>query len=168
MTMTPGLRKLGLTVHVLSSVGWLGAVATFLALAIAGLAGRGGADGLVAYVAMDRITHWVIVPFCWASLLTGVVQSLGTPWGLFRYYWVLIKLAMTALGTVGLLVHTRAIRYAAGLAAAGSFGTEGDPVRAQLVVTAAAAVVLLLVATALSVFKPRGLTPYGIRKQREE
>jgi hypothetical protein len=163
MTMAPGFRKLGLTAHVLASVGWLGAVAAFLALAIAGLTGRGGATPVATYVAMDRITQWVIVPLCWASLLTGVVQSLGTPWGLVRYYWVLLKLAMTVFCTVGLLLHTRAIRYAAGLAMAGSLGTEADPVRIQLVVTAGAAVVLLLAATVLSVYKPRGLTPYGLR-----
>ncbi len=35
--MTPGLRKFARTAHVTSSVGWLGAVAGFLALAAAGL-----------------------------------------------------------------------------------------------------------------------------------
>lgn len=35
--MTPALRKLNLTAHITSSVGWLGAVASFLALSIAGL-----------------------------------------------------------------------------------------------------------------------------------
>ena len=35
--MTPGLRKFALTTHVTSSVGWLGAVGAFLALAIAGV-----------------------------------------------------------------------------------------------------------------------------------
>lgn len=166
--MTPALRKLGLTAHVLVSVGWLGAVAAFLALAIAGLTGREGGSSLAVYLAMDRITQWVIVPFCWASLLTGVVQSLGTPWGLLRYYWVLLKLGLTGFGTIGLLVHTRAIRYAADLAAMGASGTEMGLVRIQLVMTAAAAMVLLLVATVLSVYKPRGLTPYGIRRQRGE
>jgi hypothetical protein len=39
MAMTPRLRKFALTAHVTSSVGWLGAVAAFLALAVAGLTG---------------------------------------------------------------------------------------------------------------------------------
>jgi hypothetical protein len=38
MTLTPGLRKFALTAHVVSSVGWLGAVVAFLALAVVGLA----------------------------------------------------------------------------------------------------------------------------------
>jgi hypothetical protein len=37
MTMAPRLRKFGLTGHVDSSVGWLGAVSSFLALAVTGL-----------------------------------------------------------------------------------------------------------------------------------
>ena len=40
--------------------------------------------------------------------------------------------------------------------------------RIQLVANAAAALVALLVAATLSVYKPRGLTKYGLRKQRVE
>jgi hypothetical protein len=164
--MSASLRKLGLTAHVLASVGWLGAVAAFLALAIVGLTSGNGPKAIAAYLAMDGITRSVIVPFCVASLITGIIQSLGTPWGLVRYYWVLLKLGLTVSGTVGLLLHTQAIRYAAGMAATGSFGADADQVRVQLVLTAGAAIVLLFVATVLSVYKPRGLTPYGLSKQK--
>jgi hypothetical protein len=78
MIMTPGLRKLGLTAHVVSSVGWLGAVAAFLALSVVGLTRRDGPSVCAAYLAMDRVTWLVIVPLCVASLFTGIVQSLGT------------------------------------------------------------------------------------------
>jgi hypothetical protein len=166
--MSASLRKLGLTAHVLASVGWLGAVAAFLALAIVGLTSGNGPKAVAAYLAMDGITRSVIVPLCMASLITGIVQSVGTPWGLVRYYWVLLKLGLTVFGTVGLLLHTGAIRYAAGIAATGSFGANAEEVRLQLVVTAGAAVVLLVVATVLSVYKPRGMTPYGLGKQRGE
>ena len=168
MNVSAGIRKLGLTAHVLSSVGWLGAVAAFLALAIVGLTGGQEQTAMASYLAMDRITRSVIVPLCWASLLTGIVQSLGTPWGLVRYYWVLLKLGLTAFGTVGLMLHTKAIRSAAGIAATRSFGADADEVRIQLVATAGAAIALLLAATVLSVYKPRGLTPYGLAKQRGE
>ena len=130
--MSASLRKLGLTAHVLASVGWLGAVAAFLALAIVGLTSGNGPKAIAAYLAMDGITRSVIVPFCVASLITGIVQSLGTPWGLVRYYWVLLKLGLTVFGTVGLLLHTAAIRYAAGIAATGSFGADAKEVRVQL------------------------------------
>ena len=39
-----------------------------------------------AYLAMDLIGWFVIVPLSLASLLTGLVQALGTTWGLFRHY----------------------------------------------------------------------------------
>src|SRR5918997_572837 len=102
MTLAPPLRKLALTAHVTTSVGWLGAVAAFLALAIAGLAGDDGPTVRRAYVGAEVITWAVIVPLCLASLVTGVVQSLGTSWGLVRHWWVLIKLALTVVAT-GLL-----------------------------------------------------------------
>jgi len=52
MTMTPGLRKFALTAHVTSSVGWLGAVAGFLALAVAGLTNHDGQLVRGLYLAM--------------------------------------------------------------------------------------------------------------------
>lgn len=75
MTMTPRVRKLALTAHVMSSVGWLGAVACFLALAIAGLTSGEDQRLRAATLAMDVTCRWVIVPLSLASLLTGLVCS---------------------------------------------------------------------------------------------
>jgi len=86
MTMTPQFRKFALTAHVTSSVGWFGAVAGFLALAITGLVGHDAHRVQAAYVAMELISWLVIVPLSLASLVTGFVQALGTPWGLLRHY----------------------------------------------------------------------------------
>ena len=84
MTMTPGPRKLMLTLHVTSSVGWIGAISCFLALAIAGLASEDVLTARAAYIAIN-LTYWyVIVPLGLASPLTGLVSSLGTEWGLVR------------------------------------------------------------------------------------
>src|SRR4051794_30986768 len=76
MTMTPRLRKLALTVHVTASVGWLGAVAASLALAVAGLTSQDAHTVRAAYLAMEWTGWFVLVPFSLASLLTGLVQSL--------------------------------------------------------------------------------------------
>lgn len=169
MLMTPRLRKLALTAHVTSSVGWLGSVAAFLALAVAGLVSHDTQKVRAAYLAMDLVTWFVIVPLCLASLLTGLVQSLGTAWGLFRHYWVLVKLLLTVLATIILLLHTQAISYVAAIAAKAAL-SSGDlsRLRVQLVADAGAALLVLLVATVLSVYKPRGMTRYGQRKQYEE
>ncbi len=167
MTMSPGLRKLALTVHVTVSVGWFGAVAGFLALAVAGLISEDGQTVRGSYVAMDLVTRFVIVPFCLASLLTGVVQSLGTPWGLFRHYWVVIKLLLTVLSTVILLVHTQPISYLAEVAAETTLSSaDHRDLRIQLIADASVALVVLLVATVLAVYKPRGTTRYGRRRQQ--
>ena len=165
MNMTPGARKLALTAHVTSSVGWLGAVLAFLALALAGLR-CDEALGRAAYVSLNLMTWAVIVPLSVLSLATGLLESLGTPWGLVRHYWVLVKLVLTVLATLLLLLHTRPIGWMAHAAMhAVPLTTDLTRLRIQLVVDAAGATVVLLGATVLSVYKPRGLTPYGVRRQ---
>jgi len=164
--MTPGARRFGLTAHVTASLGWLGAVASFLALAVAGLTSRDAQMVRAAYLAMDLCTWYVIVPLCVASLVTGVVQSLGTSWGLFRHYWVVMKLVLTLLSTAALLLHTQPISYMAAAAAATSLApADLGKLRLQLVADASAALFVLLVATALGVYKPRGVTSYGRRSE---
>ncbi|MGW0732005.1 hypothetical protein [Streptomyces sp. NPDC002851] len=166
--MPPRLRKLALTTHVLTSVGWAGAVTVFLALAVVGLTGQDARQVRGAYLAMEVATWYVIVPLAFASLLTGIVQSLGTSWGLVRHYWVLAKLLLTVAATALLLLHTQPVGAVADLAATTTLA-DGDlgGLRIQLVADAAAALAVLLAATGLAVFKPRGLTRYGWRKQQE-
>ena len=162
MLMTSSVRKLALTTHVTSSVGWFGAVASFLVLAIVGVTSQNAQIVRVAYIAMELLTWGVIVPFSLATLLTGIVQSLGTTWGLFRYYWIVAKLALTILATVILLVHTQPIGRVAALAAERVLSSADlHQLRIQLIADAGAAMVALLVATTLSVYKPWGLTSYG-------
>jgi len=162
MLMTSSVRKLALTTHVTSSVGWFGAVASFLVLALVGVTSQNAQTVRVAYLAMELVTWGVIVPFSLATLLTGIVQSLGTTWGLFRYYWIVAKLALTILATVILLVHTQPIGRVAALAAERVLSSADlHQLRIQLIADAGAAMVALLVATTLSVYKPWGLTSYG-------
>ena len=169
MPMTPRIRKFALTAHVTSSVGWLGAVAGFLALAVTGLSGQDAQMVRAAYLAMELIGWFIIVPLSLASLLTGLVQSVGTTWGLFRHYWVLIKLLITVLATILLLVHMQPVGHLARVVAATTLASgELAGLRVQLVADAGAALVALLVATTLSVYKPRGMTQYGWRKYHEE
>ena len=167
--MTPPLRKLLLTAHITVSVGWFGAVAAFLALAIAGLTSQDAQTVRSAYLAMDVTARFVIVPLSFAPLLTGPVLSLGTPWGLFRHYWVLAKLLITILSTIIMQVHLRPISVLAAAAAQTAlFGADLHGLQVQMVIAAAAALVALLAATTLGVYKPRGMTPYGWRKQQEQ
>lgn len=162
MMMSPAIRRLSLTVHLTFSVGWLGAVAAFLALAIVGVTSPN--DQLVrgAYLATWSITWYVIIPMCIAALLTGIVQSLGTPWGLFRHYWVVAKLGLTVVATALLLLHTGPIAEVAGFAAGSTLAyADPRPIRLQLIGDAAAALFVLFLTTVLSVYKPWGPTPLG-------
>lgn len=167
--MKPRLRKLSLTAHVTSSVGWLGAVATFLALSVTGLTSQEAQMVRSAYLAMELTASFVIVPLSLASLITGLIQSLGTKWGLFRHYWIMAKLLINILCTVVLVLHMQPITHLAGVAAETALSSaDFRETRIQLVANAGAALLALLVATALAVYKPRGLTRYGWRKQREQ
>ena len=167
--MPPNLRKFVRTGHIVVTVGWLGTVAAFLALAVAGLASPDTQIVRASYLAMDLIARFVIVPLSVIPLLlTGPLLSLGTPWGLFRHYWIIVKLVINFLSTAILLIHLRPIRYMAQVAAAGTITSADRPAQIQLVAAAAAGLLALLVATGLAVFKPRGMTVYGWRKQYAE
>lgn len=164
--MASALRRFTFTAHITSSVGWLGAVIAFLALAVIGLTSRDEATVRGAYLVMAPAAWFVLVPLAHASLLSGIVISLGTPWGLIRHYWVVLKLLITAFATVILLIYMGTFRQMAGVAA--------DPtVELGLVrnlspaLHATLALVLLVVATVLGVYKPFGMTPYGSRRQAE-
>lgn len=168
--MTPRMRKFGLTAHITVSVAWIGAVVSFLVLSIAGLRSQDPEIVRGAYLAMDLIGEFVIVPLSFAALATGVIQSLGTPWGLFRHYWILLKLVLTIGATFLLLLHQfNAVAVAARSVSATPAGTlpEMGKLGVQLVGDAAGAIVVLLVITVLAVYKPWGRTRYGQRKERE-
>jgi len=168
MMMSSGLRRFALTAHVTSSVGLLGSIAAFLALAVAGLTSRDAQMVRAVYPAMDLIARFVIVPLALAALLTGIVQSLGTPWGLFRHYWVLVKLLLTVFADIVLLGRMTLIGDAVRLATAMTLPqAELRQAGIQLVVHAAGGLLVLLVPAILSVYKPPGSTRYGLRKRNE-
>ncbi|MEO8315738.1 MAG: hypothetical protein ABI645_13205 [Pseudomonadota bacterium] len=152
--------------HITTSVGLLGSVAVFLALALVGLSTQDAQIIRAVYLGMQLVARLVIVPLAFAALLIGIVQSLGTPWGLFRHYWVLLKLLLTALATIILLMKLDLIVYAARMAAE-TVLRQADLHAAglQLAVHAAGGLVVLLVPAMLSVYKPMGLTPYARRGQ---
>jgi hypothetical protein len=165
MIMTPGIRKFALTAHLTCSVGWLGAVMAYLALVVAALISQESGTLQAVWIAMEVIGWYVIVPLALASLLTGLVMALGTQWGLFRHYWVLLSLLLTILATVVLLAHMQTVsdvaRIAAETPSAAVNGLSSELVHAGV------GMLVLLVIQVLNIYKPRGMTPYGWRKQRE-
>ena len=170
-TMTPGLRKFALTAHITSSVGWLGAAVGFLAHAIASLTVQDANMVRAAYQIMELTGWFVLVPLSIASLVTGLVQSLGTKWGLFRHYWVLAKFLLTVFATIILLTFMQGFAQLADVAAqsAVSSGDVGGHHRgaASPVIHAAGGLLVLIACVTLSVYKPWGKIGYG-RKQGQE
>ena len=170
--MTPAFRKLTITSHITFSVGWLGATAAFLVLSIAGLTSHNAEVVRGAYLSMDLISRSLIIPMCFAAVGTGLLQALGTPWGLFRYYWIVLKFGLAIFATFALLVHqfvamAEAAKRVSGATAETLFSADFGPLKTELVRAPSLAIVLLLVVTTLGVYNPGGLTRYGQRKQQE-
>lgn len=167
MTFAPGLRRFTFTTHVTSSLGWVGAVIVFLALAIIGLTSHDETTVRGVYLVMAPAAWFVLVPLAHASLLSGIALSVGTRWGVFRHYWVVAKLVITLFSTVILLIYMGTFRQMAGVAAdpVVELGLVRNP---SPMVHAMLALFLLLAATVLGVYKPFGLTPYGSRVQAQE
>ncbi|MDP8997974.1 MAG: hypothetical protein M3O03_13395 [Pseudomonadota bacterium] len=165
MIMPPFLRKFALIVHVTSSVGLLGSIAAFLALAIVGFSSANDQTIRACYLAMQIAAKFVIVPLAFAALLTGIIQSFGTTWGLFQHYWVLMKLLLTIFATTILLIKMALISEAARLASETILPrAELHAAGLQLVVHAAGGLCVLLLPMFLSIYKPQGRTRYGWRK----
>lgn len=153
--------------HVSTSVGWIGAVTCFVALAIAGATSRRSETVQAAYLAMELICWSVIVPLSVASPVFGVMQALGTPWGLLRHYWIVVKLLVTVFCTAVLLLHMLPTTELANAAAQGKLaaGAEQD-LRVQLIADSIVAFVALLFTMVLSIYKPVGLTARGYAAAR--
>lgn len=157
--MKPPLRRLGLALHIALSVGWLGAVAAFLTLAIGSLS-RDEQLARACYLSMLVVARAALVPLSIGTLVSGVVQSLGTKWGLFRHWWILVKLVLAVLATAALLLHeATALKDAAKLAADAGAAVHSGRLRElgiQLLADASGAALVLVAALAISIYKPWG------------
>ena len=159
--MTTRSQKLALLAHITFSVGWLGSVIPYLALAIAALTSRDDQMVRAACVSMQFIGWFVIVPLSLAALISGLVQSLGSRWGLIRYWWIVAKLVLTLIAVAILLQHMSDVSRAATIARQSTQSVAN--LRPELIHSAGGLLVLLVITT-ISVFKPWGPTPYGRRQ----
>lgn len=160
MVVGQKLRKGLLVLHISVSAGWIGAVLAFLAVAAGTQQAASPEAGQAALSTMATIGWTVLVPLSLASLVTGILQSLVTPWGLVRHYWVLAKLLITVVATAVLLVFMQGFGHGGGDAG----GLHGNTPDSSAILHASGGLVLLVLAVLLSVYKPRGLTGWGLRK----
>ncbi|CAL9470760.1 hypothetical protein SUDANB38_02849 [Streptomyces sp. enrichment culture] len=151
------VRRTLLVVHVAVSVSWLGLSLGLLALGLTAYTTADPSLTSAAYRAMGVFADWLLLPVAAITLVSGLVLSLGTSWGLARHYWVWTKFwltLVTAAATVFALRPEIANAAAAGV-------PDSSLVAAPLVSTSA-----YLFMTAISVLKPWGLTRRG-RRLRE-
>jgi hypothetical protein len=165
MVMPPAVRRSALAVHVLCSVGWIGAAAAYLALAMAAEISGRPQTVRAAWIGMEMIGWFVIVPLGCLAFFTGLVMAVGTPWGLIQYYWVLIALTLTTVALAVLVLHMPSVSTAGDLARS-TDDRAATHLGGDIIHPALGLVVLLFVAV-LNIFKPRGLTPYGQRRRGE-
>ncbi|MGS2615924.1 hypothetical protein ACVCAH_15580 [Micromonospora sp. LZ34] len=147
--LPPPARKALLTLHLVTSLGWLGVDLVLLTLGVAVLR---GADPAAVYPISALVGAVLFAPLSVAVWLVGVASALLTPWGLLRHRWVLVKFLLTTVMTaLVLFVLTPTLRHAGEAGAA-------FPVRERidLVVAPSVSTGLLIVATVLSTYKPWG------------
>ncbi|WP_197677040.1 DUF2269 domain-containing protein [Friedmanniella luteola] len=136
----------------------------FLALAVLALTSSDPATVRGAYIVLQPTGTYVLVPLAVLSLTTGVISSLGTGWGLVQHYWVLIKLLITAVSTAVLVLYLQTFRLVA--EAAANPATPLSAVRnASPALHSALALIVLLAATILAIYKPKGITGWGWRRR---
>ncbi|MDG9707378.1 DUF2269 domain-containing protein [Streptomyces sp. DH10] len=153
-------RRAVLVVHVTASASWLGLTLGLLALGTTA-AGTGAAVTVEASVrAMKLFADWLLLPVAFLTLLSGLVLSLGTPWGLVRYRWVCTKFWLTLATTTATVFALRpGVNSAVTAVAAGGPLPDAGDVLSGPAVSLSAYVFM----TVISVLKPWGLTRRGRR-----
>jgi hypothetical protein len=165
MAMPASVRRAALAMHVISSVGWIGAAAAYLVLGITAALSQSPLTVRAAWIGMELLGWQAVVPLGCLALVTGLIMSVGTPWGLVRHYWVLIALALTVLALAVLVFHMPAVTAGADLAR-----TLDDRAVTELggdVLHPALGLVVLIVIAVLNIIKPRGMTRYGQKRAQE-
>ncbi len=164
--MSPAVRKFVLAAHLSVSVGWIGALLAYLGLGVAASSSGDTQTIRAAWIAMEIIGWYVIVPLAVASLITGIGIALGTRWGLLRHYWVIFSLALTSFSVAVLVFHMPAVSSKADVARDADQGhlesLGGDLAHPSI------GLVVLIGILVLNLYKPRGLTRYGRRKLDEQ
>ena len=157
-------RKLVLTLHVGSSVGWLGAAIAMTVLLVAGLVTGNPALRHSAFTFMHVYDLAVMIPLGYLALITGVLLSVGTNWGLLKHWWIVVKLVLTVAVLVFAGVFTSGWVLEAVARTARDPMADLDMLAVQLVANVAAFNIVFWMNTTISVFKPWGPTPRGERK----
>lgn len=154
-----GLRRLVVTAHIASSVGWLGLSIGYLTLGVTGLVTGDPDTQHAVYLALGVLVPYAVAPISLLALGTGIAIALGGGWGLLRHWWVTIKLAITAITATltWLLLRPGALEMAETMRAAPDGELISDAAGAfDLLAAGCVSFTLYLFMLVLSVYKPFG------------
>ena len=169
--MSPSLINLNRTAHIIISLSWIGTVIAFFAISIVGLTSHNIEIVRGSYYFMDLISLYTIIPISVLAFLTGLIQSLGTSWGLFRYYWIILKFVLTIAAVGLLLLHQFKLMDQAAaiveLSPAGTMPNVGGSGK-ELMTKSGLAIFLLVGIAILGIYKPWSQTSFGHREDKAQ
>jgi hypothetical protein len=150
-------RKGVLLVHIASAGAWLGIDVVMGVLVFTALWSDDDRTKALAFRALELVAVGPLLALGLLCLLTGILLGTSSRYGLVRYWWVAVKLALNLLLTALVLIALapevadaaeRARQYDAGVPAPLGIG--------DLIFPPIVSPTALLVAFALAVFKPWG------------
>lgn len=164
--MTLPVRKSVMVLHAVAGIGWMGVDIALLALLITARTTTNPALVVSGFNAIGIIVPVAVPPLSLLILLTGILQGLGTPWGLVRYWWVLVKLILSLMMTV--LVFVSLLPGIREMIVLADTTVSADALRASLgslpntlMFPPIVSFLMLGTAAILSIFKPWGRTPWS-------
>ena len=152
-----GTRRAVLTVHLVAAGAWIGIDVVLGVLVFTAMGTNSTRTEALCYQALELFAVWPLLTAGMVSLLSGIVLGLGTNYGLVKYWWVAVKLALNIVLTTLVLFALRlgiydATRYGDALAAGQPTDASVDSLAFPPIVSGLA----LLAATILAVYKPWG------------
>lgn len=166
----PRLRKATLVLHVVCGVGWMGADIVLFILLLTGLTTDDGATAAACYRAVAVFVPVAVPVLSLGMLATGLLLGWGTKWGLLRYWWVLVKLAlatiMVVLVFVSLVPGVRDLEDADAAMSADAVRDSLGSAPDQMMFPPVVSFLMLATAAILSVYKPWRQTPWSAPRGR--
>lgn len=157
--LSPAGRKLLLVLHIGCSVSWLGVGSTMAVLSLIGLLAQTADLRHAAYAFMHIFDLALVIPLMLVAIGSGLALAIGTPWGLFQYWWIVIKLLLS-LAIVG-FASAQENFWVRELAEQVPSNLAANPLGGYLAVCMGCFVAALWAATILSIYKPWGRTRWG-------
>lgn len=151
-------QKVALTAHILASVGWFGIAIAVAFCALGAAVSDDQALSRALYRTLETLP-WLSIPAGITAVVTGSLLGLGTTYGLVRNWWVIAKIIIAVAVIVTDVLIVVAVAHDAAVT-----GQAQPPLYGSTI----AHVVVLAVATVLSVFKPWGRTPWASRDRRAD